>query len=101
LEPLAGGPFLLCPPPQLALREQRPVELEGHREALMMGEGLLDRLGRAVWVLLGGEQQGPGPGGGGKRPRPAVRPSPSLEAGEEFPARPSSPRPVSASRWSA
>jgi hypothetical protein len=44
------------------LDEQGPAELEGHREALVVGQGLLDRRGRAVRVLLGGEQQGPGPG---------------------------------------
>jgi hypothetical protein len=62
LERFAGGPLLLGPPAQLPLGEQGPAELEGHREALVVGQGLLNRRGRVVRVLLNGEQQSAGPG---------------------------------------
>jgi hypothetical protein len=61
---LLGDPFPFGAPLHLSHDQQGPPELEGHRELLVVAEGLLQRLHGIVGVAAGGQQQRPAAGGG-------------------------------------
>jgi hypothetical protein len=72
------GPALHLPHGQ-----QGPAQLEGHRQILVVPQGLLQRLDRACHVAAGREQQAPAAGGGGQGPGAAGGAAPPVEPAQQ------------------